>query len=90
MFKGPVRRARASGRSVPYTFTGLVMVALLAAAAVAGNVVWNSAPYPSADPDAVAQRLKARSDEVYDDFALPEKYAPGSGRVDTSAVTTAD
>ncbi|MFE4370927.1 hypothetical protein ACFRMN_22305 [Streptomyces sp. NPDC056835] len=56
------------------------MVALLVAAVVAGNVVWNGAPYPLADPDAVAQRLKARSDEVYDDFALPEKYAAGSGQ----------
>ncbi|MCX4682042.1 hypothetical protein OG413_43445 [Streptomyces sp. NBC_01433] len=61
------------------------MVALLVAAVVAGNAVWNGAPYPTADPDAVAQRLKARSDQVYDGFALPEKYAPDSGRVDTGA-----
>ncbi len=59
------------------------MVALLVAVAVAGNVVWNGTPYPSADPDAVAQRLKARSDEVNGGFALSGKYAAGSGRVDT-------
>ncbi|MGW2111430.1 hypothetical protein [Streptomyces sp. NPDC001948] len=59
-------------------------VTLLAAAAVAGNAVWNGAPYPSADPDAVAQRLKARSDEVYDGFALPEKYAADTSEFDTS------
>ncbi|WP_405691487.1 hypothetical protein [Streptomyces sp. NBC_00057] len=85
MFKSPVCRARVSGRSVLYAVTGLVMVALLVAAVVAGNVVWNGAPYPSADPNAVAQRLKARSDEVYAGFALPEKYAADSGRVDTGA-----
>lgn len=61
------------------------MVALSVAAVVAGNFVWNGAPYPSADPDAVAQRLKDRSDELYDGFALPEKYAADSGRVDTGA-----
>ncbi|WJV45814.1 hypothetical protein [Streptomyces flavofungini] len=36
-------------------------------------------------PDAVAQRLKSRSDEVYDVFALPQKYAADSGNVDTGA-----
>ncbi|NUK84742.1 hypothetical protein [Streptomyces lunaelactis] len=85
MFKSLVCRARTSKRSVLYAVTGLVTVALLVAAVVAGNVVWNGAQYPSADPDAVAQRLKARSDEVYDSFALSEKYAAGSGRVDTGA-----
>ncbi|MFD7833954.1 hypothetical protein [Streptomyces sp. NPDC059761] len=85
MFKSLVRRARASGRSVLYAVTGLVMVVLSVAAVAAGNFVWNGAPYPSADPDVVAQRLKARSDRVYDDFALPEKYAADSGTVDTGA-----
>ncbi|MFF3325284.1 hypothetical protein [Streptomyces sp. NPDC002889] len=85
MFKSLVSRARAYRRSVLYAVTGLVMVALLGVAVVAGNVVWDGAPYPSADPNAVAQRLKARSDEVYDSFALPEEYAADSGRVDTGA-----
>lgn len=85
MFKSLVSRARASGRPILYAVTGLVMVALPVVAVVAGYVVWNGAPYPSADPDTVAQRLKARSDEVYDGFALPEEYAAGSGRIDTGA-----
>ncbi|MFI2437091.1 hypothetical protein [Streptomyces sp. NPDC018693] len=85
MSKSRVRGARAFGRSVLYAVTALVMMALVVAAVVAGNVLWNGAPYPSVDPDAVAQRLKARSDEVYDGFALPEKYTADSGRVDTGA-----
>ncbi|MCX4673553.1 hypothetical protein OG453_44155 [Streptomyces sp. NBC_01381] len=88
MFKTAVRRVRASGRSVPYAVTGLVLVALSVAVAVAGSVVgnvWNGAPYPSADPDAVAQRLKDRSDGVYEDFALPEKYAADPARIHTGA-----
>ncbi|MEV6731442.1 hypothetical protein [Streptomyces sp. NPDC051364] len=62
-----------------------MLVALSVAAATAANRVWNGAPYPSADPDAVAQRLKDQSDELYDGFALPEKHAVDSGRVDTGA-----
>ncbi|MFE9999822.1 hypothetical protein [Streptomyces avermitilis] len=62
-----------------------MLVALSVAAAEAANSVWNGAPYPSADPDAVAQRLKDQSDGVYDGFALPAKYAADSGRVDTGA-----
>ncbi|MCX5115318.1 hypothetical protein OOK13_44205 [Streptomyces sp. NBC_00378] len=85
MSKSPVRRTRVSGRSVLYAVIGLVTVALLAASVVAGNAVWNGAPYPTADPDVVAQRLKARSDEVYGGFGLPEKYAADSGRFDTGA-----
>lgn len=85
MFQSPVRRVRTSGRSVLYAVTGLVMVALLVGVVVAGNAVWNGAPCPSADPDTVAQRLKSRSDEVYDDFALPENYAADGGRVSAGA-----
>ncbi|WP_327334094.1 hypothetical protein [Streptomyces anulatus] len=85
MFKTLVRRARASGRPVLYAVTGLVTVALSTAAVVAGNFMWNGAPYPSADPDAVAKRLKDRSDGVYDGFALPEKYTADAGRIDTGA-----
>ncbi|WP_405661865.1 hypothetical protein [Streptomyces sp. RK9] len=89
MFKSRVSRARTSGRSVLYAVAGIVMAALLVAAVAAGNAawisVWNGAPYPSVDPDAVAQRLKARSDEVYDGFALPDKYAADSGKVTTGA-----
>lgn len=88
MFKTPVRGVRASGRPARYVATGLVVVALSVAAAVAGSLawkIWNGAPYPSTDPDAVAQRLKDRSDGVYDGFALPEKYHADSGRMDTGA-----
>ncbi|WP_158828001.1 hypothetical protein [Streptomyces sp. NRRL S-118] len=85
MINSSVRKARVSGRSVAYAVTGLVTVALLVAAVVAARAVWNGTPYPSADPDAVAQRLKARSDEVYDSFALPATYAASGGRVSTGA-----
>ncbi|MFD8414666.1 hypothetical protein ACFV2Q_23400 [Streptomyces sp. NPDC059650] len=85
MFKSLVTKARVSKRSVLHAVTGLVMVALPVVAVVAGNAMWNGAPYPSVDPDAVAQRLRARSDEVYDGFALPEQYAAESGRGGTGA-----
>ncbi|MEK8141977.1 hypothetical protein NKH18_02850 [Streptomyces sp. M10(2022)] len=60
------------------------MVALLVAAAVAGNAV-ERRTVSFGSPDAVAQRLKDRSDKVYSGFALPEKYAADSGSVDTGA-----
>ncbi|MEW1930199.1 hypothetical protein [Streptomyces sp. NPDC088360] len=104
MFKTPVRRVRAFGRPIPHAVAGL---ALAVAVAVVGNLVvgqvgkvWNGEPYPSVDPDAVAQRLKDRSDEVYDDFALSEmpempeesgkyaksgKYAAVPGKIATGA-----
>ncbi|MFE7266821.1 hypothetical protein ACFU9B_32905 [Streptomyces sp. NPDC057592] len=85
MSKSSARRTRVSGLSVLYAVWGLVTATLLAAAVVAGNAVWNGAAYPSADPDAVARRLKAQSVEVYDGFALSEKYAAGTSRFDTSA-----
>ncbi|MFD5895395.1 hypothetical protein [Streptomyces sp. NPDC060366] len=64
---------------------------LSVAAVAAGNFalnVWNGAPYPSTDPDTVAQRLKDRSDEVYDCFALPGKYPAESGRSPPAPATT--
>lgn len=85
MFKSPIRGARPSRHPTLYAIAGIVLVALSVAAMVAGNYVWNGASYPSAVPDAVAKRLKVRSDEVYDGFALPEKYAADSGRVVSGA-----
>ncbi|MFI8437373.1 hypothetical protein ACIGJO_27260 [Streptomyces sp. NPDC079020] len=85
MFKIPVRRALVSGRPALYAVGGLVVTGLLVAAAVAGRAVWNGTPYPSADPDAVAQRLQSRSDRVYEGFALPDTYTAESSRVDTGA-----
>ncbi|WP_409055894.1 hypothetical protein [Streptomyces sp. SYP-A7185] len=85
MRKISLRRAPAAGRSVVVPVVAAAVVALSAAAAVAGNSVWNGEPYPSADPDAVAQRLNDRSDEVYDGFGLPDTYAAAPGRVDTGA-----
>ncbi|MEU1146047.1 hypothetical protein ACFYO9_32090 [Streptomyces sp. NPDC005863] len=46
--------------------------------------VWNGSPYPSAEPDAVAQRLMVRSDDVYDSFAV-DVAVDVSGRVETGA-----
>ncbi|MEV0774552.1 hypothetical protein [Streptomyces sp. NPDC050428] len=85
MLKTPVCRVRASGRPVLYATAGLVLAALLVAAAVAGGCVWNGTPYPLVDPDAVAQRLKDRSDGVYNGFDLPAKYRADSGGIDTGA-----
>ncbi|WP_405615532.1 hypothetical protein OG292_20605 [Streptomyces sp. NBC_01511] len=88
MFKLPVRRVRAFGLSVLIAAAGLAVIPLSVAAAAAGNLaseMWNGPPYPSADPDTVAQRLKDRSDAVYEGFALPEKYPADSGSVETGA-----
>ncbi|WP_158710441.1 hypothetical protein [Streptomyces flavochromogenes] len=46
---------------------GLIAVGLVAA----GHHLWNGAPYPEAAPDAVAGRLKAQAQRVYDEAALP-------------------
>ncbi|MFE5946006.1 hypothetical protein [Streptomyces sp. NPDC056480] len=57
---------------------GLIAVGLVAA----GSFLWNGSPYPEADPDAVAVRLKAQAQRVYDEAALPG--APGvRSRVET-------
>ncbi|WP_405796848.1 hypothetical protein [Streptomyces sp. NBC_01506] len=88
MFKTLVRRVRAAGRLVTYAAAGLVLVALSVLAVAAGGLVsavWNGEPYPDADPDAVAQRLKDRSDDVHDGFALPEQYLAEPGSVVSGA-----
>ncbi|MBW1604217.1 hypothetical protein JJV70_19350 [Streptomyces sp. JJ66] len=90
MVKTPARRARAFGWAALAVVTALVLSALLVfvavaanAVAVVGNALWNGAPYPPADPDAVAHRLKARSDWVYEEFALSGAYVPEVHRIDT-------
>lgn len=58
--KTPLRRARASRRPVLYAVAGLALAALSVAATEAVSFLWNGSPYPSADPDTVAQRLMVR------------------------------
>ncbi|QKW66010.1 hypothetical protein HUT15_36365 (plasmid) [Streptomyces sp. NA03103] len=81
MSKTLLRQVRISRRSALWAVTGLALVAL----SFAAHPVWNGTPYPSADPDLVAERLKDQSDAVYEGFALPEKYPAKSGRIDTGA-----
>ncbi|MFE6069299.1 hypothetical protein [Streptomyces sp. NPDC056525] len=72
-----VARSR-PGRVVRPLLYGLIAVGLVAA----GYYLWNGPPYPQADPDAVAVRLKAQAQRVYDEAALPG--APGvQSRVET-------
>ncbi|TXR99915.1 hypothetical protein EAO73_28875 [Streptomyces sp. col6] len=85
MFTTPERGARSSGRTVVLTAAALVTAVLSVAAVIAGNRVWQGAPYPTVDPDAVAQRIKDRSDWVYEGFALSGKYAASPGTVATGS-----
>lgn len=80
-----IARTQAPRRSVRYPVTVFATLALLATTSLAARLAWNGEPYPSADPDAVAERLKTRSNEVYDSFALAKKYAAQPSRVDTGA-----
>lgn len=60
--------------------------ALVAAATVAALVwLWNGTPYPKADPDHVAARLKDQAQRAYDEAALPGRPAVGPVRVETGA-----
>ncbi|HET6855611.1 MAG TPA: hypothetical protein VFH94_00745 [Streptomyces sp.] len=85
MFNSTVRRVRVSRRPVLRAATGLLVAALLTAGALSAAFVWNGSPYPAADPDLVAQRLKNRSEDVRDHFALPGTYRVDSGVVATGS-----
>ncbi|KAB2589732.1 hypothetical protein [Streptomyces arboris] len=45
--------------------------------------LWNGPPYPAADPDRVAGRLKAEAGQAYDEAALPGRPEVGPARVET-------
>ncbi|MFJ5073799.1 hypothetical protein ACIP8Z_04190 [Streptomyces sp. NPDC088553] len=60
-----VARSRPGRVARPFLHV-LIAVGLVAA----GHYLWNGPPYPKADPDAVAARLKARAQRVYDEAAL--------------------
>ncbi|MFF4444082.1 hypothetical protein [Streptomyces sp. NPDC001502] len=47
--------------------------------------LWNGAPYPEVDPQAVAARLGAEAGRVEDDLALPVRSGPLPDRVETGA-----
>ncbi|WP_399921666.1 hypothetical protein [Streptomyces kanamyceticus] len=85
MAKTSVRTLRAVLRPALYATAGLALAALTVAAVTTGNSMWkslwNGTPYPLVDPGAVTQRLKDRSDQVYERLALPGKYAADPGRV---------
>ncbi|WP_338497958.1 hypothetical protein [Streptomyces sp. SJL17-4] len=73
-----VARSR-QGRLVRRFLYGLIAVGLVAA----GSYVWNGTPYPATDPDAVAARLKAEGQRVYDEAVLPAGADGVGSRVET-------
>ncbi|TQK50158.1 hypothetical protein FBY35_0473 [Streptomyces sp. SLBN-118] len=58
---------------------GLLVVAM----SVAGYRLWNGEPYPAADPDQVATRLKQEAQRVYSELALPGQPDVSSNGVET-------
>ncbi|MGW7368889.1 hypothetical protein ACWGI8_37055 [Streptomyces sp. NPDC054841] len=60
-----------------------VGVLLVVGISVAGYRVWNGQPYPAADPDQVAARLKQEAQRVYDEVALPGRPEVNSAGVQT-------
>ncbi|MFD7975556.1 hypothetical protein [Streptomyces sp. NPDC059071] len=67
-----------SARVTLWFLCGLLVVG----AGIAGEWLWNGTPYPAADPDRVAARLKAQAQRVYAEAALPGEADPYS-RVET-------
>ncbi|MFC5664940.1 hypothetical protein ACFP3U_18360 [Kitasatospora misakiensis] len=69
----------AAGRIV----VGVVLVAALVFSAVKAVDLWRGDPFPVADPVAVAQRLDAQTQAIYDALELPEAQLdpqwPGEG-----------
>ncbi|MGK5638081.1 hypothetical protein ACSNOK_07145 [Streptomyces sp. URMC 126] len=63
---------------------GLLAVGAIGGSYVAGLRLWNGTPYPPADPDRIAVRLKAQAQRVYDEAALP-RTPEAPSRVGTSA-----
>ncbi len=56
----------------------------MAAATVAALAwLWNGSPYPNADPDRIAVRLKVQAQRAYDEAALPGRPEVGPARVET-------
>ncbi|MFJ6611223.1 hypothetical protein ACIQPT_13160 [Streptomyces sp. NPDC091289] len=73
---------------LPRSRAARALVALCAAVAVAATVaalawLWNGPPYPKADPDRIAVRLKVQAQRAYDEAALPGRPEVGRGRVET-------
>ncbi|MER7625469.1 hypothetical protein [Streptomyces sp. NPDC126503] len=66
-------------RGLRRALTGLVAAGL----AVGGLAVWFGAPYPAADPEASAARLKAEAGRVLEEARLP----PGTGPVHNGVET---
>ncbi|MFF6776733.1 hypothetical protein ACFY8W_24740 [Streptomyces sp. NPDC012637] len=67
-----------SARLTLWFLCGLLVVG----AGIAGEWLWNGTPYPAADPDRVAARLKAQAQRAYAEAALPGDPKPYS-RVET-------
>ncbi|MGK5543287.1 hypothetical protein ACSNOH_00810 [Streptomyces sp. URMC 127] len=63
---------------------GLLVVGVNIGMVVVGLRLWNGEPYPAADPDRVATRLKEETRRVYDEAALP-KAPDAPARVATNA-----
>ncbi|QDY80560.1 hypothetical protein [Streptomyces qinzhouensis] len=58
-----------------------VVALVVVGAGVLGVRLWNGEPYPSSDPDRVADRLEQRAQTLYDEAALP-----GRPRVESAGV----
>ncbi|MGW4050668.1 hypothetical protein ACWENA_07530 [Streptomyces sp. NPDC004779] len=67
----PVRRAL-----LATTAAGLAVLAV---------ALWFGSPYPAADPEAAAARLKAAAQRAYDEAGLPPGTEPAEGRVETGS-----
>ncbi|MFF4531568.1 hypothetical protein ACFY1P_20145 [Streptomyces sp. NPDC001407] len=75
-----VRRARVA----LWCAGGLLVIGVSVGMGAAVRWLWNGPPYPAADPDRVAARLKAEAGRVHDEAALPGALeAPA--RVETGA-----
>ncbi|GGX68701.1 hypothetical protein [Streptomyces hiroshimensis] len=89
-----MRSFRVSGSLLGKRWARLLLcgaVVLLAAGAygagtwmdAAAGRLWNGEPYPAADPDQVAVRLKGQAQRVYEEVALPGRPDVGSDGVGT-------
>lgn len=64
---------------------GTLTVGAAMAVSRGAQAVWEGAPYPKADPDAVARRLKERSQLTYDAFGLPGAHTVQPARMSDGA-----
>ncbi|MFF8958558.1 hypothetical protein [Streptomyces sp. NPDC014894] len=61
------------------------VVVLAIAVLVLGQRLWNGEPYPAADPDRTAARLKQEAQRAHDEMALPASAEAITNGVETTA-----